>query len=687
MSKAYFTFIIHDHQPVGNFGHVIEEAYKLAYSPFIEVISGYPAIPFGIHISGPLWEWLDLNHPEFWEKLMPLAERGQAEIIGGGFYEPILPVLPVRDQIAQLAMMNDKIQNRFGKKPRGAWTTERVWEPQTPQPFAQCGIRYTFLDDTHFNMAGVPSGALDGIYLTGHLEDEMLLFPISQRMRYAVPFASPEAAVSKILEMKRPDRDTLVCLADDGEKFGLWRGTYDTCYRQKWLERFLNELVNHRDQVEVITPAEASDHFKPRGKLYLPAASYFEMTEWALPADTSSALVSMRRELEESGDLERFQPFLKGGHWRNFFAKYEESSRIYYRMLHVSRRIASLPIDNPETASAVQDLFRSQCNCAYWHGVFGGLYLPHLRGALWEHLIKAEKTCDTIENSHPAAELVDIDGDGEREIRLKGSALALTVKPDNGRIDDIETGAPAFNLVDTLSRRPEAYHKHIATASESGVSNGSIHNTVSVKEPHLDNLLVYDRYPRRCAVDHLFTELNDLSALESGDTRLETDASSRFELNGLKVSIPLAGEFSGNQVRYTKFIHLEPEEPHLECRYEFRNLNKATGKLRFGSEWCINLRDGHSDQAYYEIAGVDLNDRCLDSRGITGDVRQVDLVCGWLGVRVRLVIDPPAILWRTPLQTVSASDSGMERIFQGSIMMMSWALKPGFNCSVKLQVL
>ncbi len=688
MHKTYFTLVIHNHQPVGNFDHVIEDAYRMAYLPFIEVMEGFPQIPFGMHISGPLWEWLDAHHPEFWSKLVGMVERGQVEIIGGGFYEPILPVLPLRDQLAQIEMMNRKIEERFGKAPLGAWTAERIWEPQMPQPFAQCGIRYTFLDDTHFNMAGIHADDLDGLYLTGHAEHRMTLFPISQQMRYAVPFKNPEEAIAEILAVKSDLHDTLVCLADDGEKFGLWRGTNDNCYRQKWLERFLKLLLDHHDQIETVTPAEAVKRLKPHGKAYLPTASYFEMTEWALPAEASATLVSIREQLEESGELERFRPFLKGGHWRNFLAKYEESSRLYNRMLHVSVRVASLPVDNTDTRLAQRELYRAQCNCAYWHGIFGGLYLPHLRSALWEHLIEADRICDSIAKSKPESELVDIDGDGEPEVRLYGKTMAVTVKPDTGRIDDIEIYRPAINLVDTLSRRPEAYHKLIATAiSEAEAESGSIHDAVLVKEPNLENLLVYDRYLRKCAIDHLLHDSDDLPAFESGDTRWNTYPQNRFELAGLKINIPLSGDCSGNQLHYNKSIRIEADEPLLECSYEFGDIPVDPVKRRFGSEWCINLRDGHSDQTYFNIAGLEPENRFMDSRIRLDNVSQIDMVCRWMELRIRLEIEPAALLLIAPLQTVSASESGMERVFQGSMMLFHWDLKPGLRCSIRLRLL
>ena len=94
-----FVFAIHDHQPIGNFGSVFEGAYRDAYAPFLELLDQYPEIPVSLHTSGPLMEWLVANRPEYLDRLRRLVSRGQVEILGGGFYEPILPMIPPRDRV------------------------------------------------------------------------------------------------------------------------------------------------------------------------------------------------------------------------------------------------------------------------------------------------------------------------------------------------------------------------------------------------------------------------------------------------------------------------------------------------------------------------------------------------------------------------------------------------------------
>ena len=64
--------------------------------------------------------------------------------------------------------------------------------------------------------------------------------------------------------------------------------------------------------------------------------------------------------------------------------------RVYARMMEISQRLADAESSNGELVEARRELYRAQCNCPWWHGTFGGLYLPHLRHAVYRHLINAD---------------------------------------------------------------------------------------------------------------------------------------------------------------------------------------------------------------------------------------------------------------------------------------------------------
>ena len=103
---AYFAMGLHFHQPVGNFPDVLEKAYQTCYKPFFDSLAEYPEIKATIHISGCLLDFFCETAPEFITKLSGLVKRGQVEMLGGGYYEPIFSAIPQCDRIGQIKTMS-----------------------------------------------------------------------------------------------------------------------------------------------------------------------------------------------------------------------------------------------------------------------------------------------------------------------------------------------------------------------------------------------------------------------------------------------------------------------------------------------------------------------------------------------------------------------------------------------------
>src|ERR1700690_268892 len=171
LPKFNLVLLIHAHQPVGNFDEVMERTYERSYLPFVECVARHPRVRLGLHYTGSLLEWLAEKHPEYIQRIGALVARGQVEIVGGGFYEPILIAIPYEDRIEQIRRLSRFIEEHFGKRPSGAWLAERVWEPQLPAALAEAGVEYTLVDDSHFLTAGSENPQLFGHYIPAECGD------------------------------------------------------------------------------------------------------------------------------------------------------------------------------------------------------------------------------------------------------------------------------------------------------------------------------------------------------------------------------------------------------------------------------------------------------------------------------------------------------------------------------------
>ncbi len=675
-----FILGIHAHQPVGNLPEVFAEAYRRSYVPFLDVLSEFPTVPFALHYSGALFDWLETAHPEFLDRLAAFVARGQVELLTGAYYEPILAAVPDADKVGQIQRMTAYLTSRFGLRPQGMWVAERVWEPHLARPIAEAGVAFVLLDDNHFKAAGQADGTLTGYFLTEEQGVPLALFPISQRLRYLIPFREPAETVAYLRQRADLDPGGIAVMADDAEKFGGWPGTYDWVYQRGWLKRFLQTLLEQQDWLELGTFRQALAQ-PPKGRIYLPATSYTEMTEWALPWEAAAQFEDARARVEALPFAETLRPFLRGGFWRNFLVKYPEANTLHKKMLEVSRRVHALPRRSRRRAAALQALWRGQCNDAYWHGVFGGLYLPHLRHAAFQHLIRAEQLLEGGSRGRPGVriETRDFDGDGSAEVLLASRHLLLVVEPARGGgVVELDARAKAFNVGNTFTRRPEAYHRKLGASIRPPEGAATIHEERGAKEEGLADLLHYDGYRRGSFLDHWMpatATVQDFSrqGLPAGLPRAAY--APRIRRDGPTPVLELEGgmEQAGGRLRVEKRFRLAPDAPLLTVAYRLR-AEGAARAARFGVELNLAFYMGPPPDRFVEINGRSAEDPSFFAVAETPGVEEVRVVDGWLGLAARLRLDPPGTLWRCPVQTISQSEAGYERVAQQVSLLAHWPL-------------
>jgi len=449
-----FAFGVHLHQPTGNFDHVFREHVEQAYLPFVERVAERGFLPITLHISGPLLEWLEQHDARFLDLVGRLVSDGQLELLLAGFYEPILASLPRADRVEQIHWMREALERRFGITATGLWLTERVWEPDLPADLAEAGVQFVLVDDRHFLVSGFERHQVHAPWTTESDGRRVVLFPIDERLRYQVPFREPVETAAYLREVRTAGH-SLAVFADDGEKFGGWPGTHKWVYQDGWLDRFLDAMRGMIDggEIQLTTFADALDHVPSAGTAYLQTASYREMEGWALPHGAALRLARLEQDLGKERIENADGALIRGTHWRNFLAKYAEANRMHKKMMALSA-LCRWRGDPPDARHAIG---RAQCNDAYWHGVFGGLYLPHLRAAVWRNLALAEAE---LRRDDPLAyDIADVDADGHEEILIHSASFSAVVSPRRGGVVEQYTlFETAINYADVLTRRREAYH-------------------------------------------------------------------------------------------------------------------------------------------------------------------------------------------------------------------------------------
>jgi alpha-amylase len=685
----HLVLLIHAHQPCGNFEHVLEKSYQHSYLPFLEQLENHPGIRLGLHYSGPLLTWIEEHHPEYFSRLRVLVRAGQVELVGGGFYEPILISIPPEDQRVQIARLSGYLEAHFGVRPSGAWIAERVWEPQLPSALAAAGIGYTLVDDIHFLSAGFEPEELFGAYIAEDQGRSVWLYPGQKALRYLVPFGKIEDVISYLREAAAAHPGGAAAMGDDMEKFGVWPGTYDHCYSKSWLTQFFSALEENSSWLRVSTPSEFLAANPPLGRADLPTASYTEMMVWVLPTRVRQRYQAVQKEFTSRPEV---LSFLRGGSWRCFFRKYSECNLLHKKMLRVSARLAAAPSRRAgskaaeELAEARDLLHRAQCNDAYWHGIFGGLYAPHLRTDLWRNLIRAETMADrqTAGGMVARVELLDYDADGTNDLLFTAPEYQVLVKPaDGGTLAAVDFRPSSATLINSISRRPEAYHPRLRDAGHAPAGAvTSIHEQTRVKEPGLERFLRYDRWPRhafrvllfdpsRTHADYETLQLEEHPGFAGGLYQVRTSAEHDAELHRADNLVHTTSAASdGPRLLLTKRFSFGPA-PHgceVACEINLKLKQPLEKSIAVGIESIINLLAPAEPDRFFETPSGPENLRFSG----TLPAPLLRMEDGWQRVRVALQAPGAEKFWIAPIETVSESEEGFERVYQGSQILAVW---------------
>ncbi len=634
MTPIRFAFGLHLHQPVGNFDHVFEQHLEDVYRPLLEHLAAREFFPVVLHLSGPLLEWLEEHAESYLDRLGRLVSDGKVELLLSGLYEPVLVSLSRADRVEQIQWMRDALRRRFGVEATGLWLTERVWEPELAADLATAGVRYALVDDRHFLVTGFAADQLHAPFLTESDGKGLALFPIDERLRYLIPFRPPEETADYLRQLRGAGH-RLAVLADDGEKFGGWPGTKDWVYGQRWLDRFTDTIggLIQGGEVQLSRLDDALTQVPANGLAYLPTASYREMEAWSLPPDAALRLARLERDIGEGRIAGPDGALVRGSHWRNFLAKYPESNRMQKKMQalsHYCRRRG-----NPEKVRRL--IARAQCNDAYWHGIFGGLYLPHLRDAIWRNLALAE--AELRRGKGLEWEVADYDWDGREEILIYSPAFSAVVSPARGgALEEFTLFRERVNYANILTRRREAYHDLALerTAESGGHEDGGTASIHEIEQGlRLASRPPVDREERALFVDRILP----------GALSFEQYAGGEYQPAVSWTRVPAAVEVARRRGALEVICRLLVGRAEMVKRYRFDRM----GGLRVTYTWDPAL--GAPDDWFApEISAAS----------------PLDFEC-----------EPAAELWRFAIETIAKSERGFDRTRQGESFTLRWPMATG----------
>lgn len=629
----------------------------------LEVLEKHPGIRCGFHYSGSLLEWLEEEHPDHEERISFLVDQGRVELLTSGYYEPILTVIDRDDARKQIRSYSERLKHIGGKEPRGLWMTERIWEPSVPSLLVDTGVKYVVVDDSHLQSGGLSERELYQPWITEDQGNSVILLGSNSILRYLIPFHGVNEVIDQLKQWSGEGLK-LAFYGDDGEKFGLWPGTHRLCYEMGWLDSFFTALEK-TGCIELVLPEEAASIGCVDGPVYIPAMSYREMGEWSLPVENREELYDFEKEFKNHSKHDFIKNNLRGGFWRNFLKKYPEANELHKRTAD-----AFSTIKRSGNEEALHHLWRSQCNCSYWHGIFGGIYLPHLRNSVWTELSLGERKAHEDLDDLPAVSVKDINFDGRREIHIITSGISLLLHPERGLTSTEMTWMRDIPvpLGHVLTRRKESYHSELTSVRDQVEKEiRSIHETPRAKEADLSSRLYYDSY-RRMSLNEIVLETEEsLESVLSGKADIacfqDSDASWIMETTDRKVTV--SGVYTLNEFLIAeKEVHVDLAYPVIDIQVRL----KSKEKYRFGTELCFNMLTGSEKDRFLRIGNYQPVMLGMPGSGRSDKIVITDM---FRGVSVNILLEHEMDIWHYPLETVNLSESGYERVHQGVVVFIS----------------
>lgn len=408
----------YNHLPEGLDDLEFEKIYQACYRPFLSALNKFPGIQATLHYSGGLLRRIETIHPEYLMVLEEMSSRRQIELLGGGFYSPILPLIPNSDRLGQIEQMTTFMRKHFGRRPRGCWLAEYAWEPWLASTLQTSGMDYTFLSERQFiDASGDPSSAHSPA-ITEDLGRCVTVLPVIDCGN------GPENAEDLSKSLERAEGRAFAALMLPGDRIrDLWNAS-GLESPDLYMEREFSAISRRALEFDMTTPSRYLKACKPDARLYFPGSASERFISASGTPGKTEAKACVRRAIIRSAS----------------------ASSLHARMMHVHLVIGQLRGDKARKKAAIEELWKAQCGDAYWSARGWGIESPGVREAAYRSLIEAELTTRRKGSFATGILRTDMDFDGLKEYIFRGNELNAYVHPRGAALVELDALKARRNL-------------------------------------------------------------------------------------------------------------------------------------------------------------------------------------------------------------------------------------------------
>ncbi|MDR2865331.1 MAG: DUF1926 domain-containing protein [Spirochaetaceae bacterium] len=409
---------------------LFEQIYTKQLKPFFQIVYQFPEIPFTLHFSGSLLYKIDRIHSELSSLISTMIDRRQLELIGGGFYEPMMPLLSSQDRIGQIELLTTYLRKSFNKRVAASYIPDIAWEQSVTSALNGAGMLYTFLDEKRFIDAGLSRDEYKVPCIHEDKGKTIIVFPVFSSLRKELAKKNAAEVFDNLLTENKDEKPIYTIFPDFFPEDGI-----TDIAREDYIRYFFETVSQFSNNINWTLPGKALKSFRPSHKVYF--------------NDKAS---------------------------KQFLIEYPEAGLIYAKMVWTKSLIDQLKGDKERKHSAQEELWKAQgytlfCYSGQYENYFNhdcnsGLIPQNnekrfaeiqnakVRSAAYSSMILAERT--TREKGDWKASLIswDFDLDGINEYLFRDELMNCFVRPQGAALFELDFFPKTWNYLNTIQVSP-----------------------------------------------------------------------------------------------------------------------------------------------------------------------------------------------------------------------------------------
>lgn len=396
MSTLHICYVFR----IGQIGTTVpenaEEIYEKSVKKLVGLLYSNPRICASISFSGIMLDWYEKKHPEVMDVLKDLTNRKQVEIIGGGYYDPLFPLLLPVDRLGQIELFQSQLRKTLGKRPRGIRLPQSAWEPQLVQSFNSHEFEYILLDSELINKKNMPSNSQYFPHVVEDAGKTICVIPLSQKFvpNIETPIEEYISSLKKLI----PGQDNKIICCE------ITLDNLTKLVADSWFYKFIDSTI-FEENIEFSNPERFLKSNVKFIKNFIP----------------SNSTISVNNE--------------NIGPTRNLFIKYPECLNLYARSVHAGNFINLSKGDKLRKKTARELLWKAQNYIPYID--YKSFYGILARQNAYKIILQAEKSIKDISTVKEFS-VFDYDMDGYKEYISHFSNYSAFVSQKGGALFELD---------------------------------------------------------------------------------------------------------------------------------------------------------------------------------------------------------------------------------------------------------